>query len=378
MPRPPDSRAVHALERVKDDPEFEVALRAAYRGRHDVLDALWWAAHPFTTSPRGVADPATGLRDLQRAVFSRAAANSPLVEAVHPETGVTVRVRESEHRLRQEQELLSNDAKHLADALSAVGATAAPSEAVAHEPPQVRAPELLPPMVEASTAVRQPSREPDAQIVSAPDVQPAAPVRAGPRPKILIPALAGMGVLSIILLLPTLTELDSGADGNPSPSGTTPARITTEIVTLGTTGNVTDPLAILERPQVEADRPSADFPTSIPLDNFRALPDMVGHVRLYLARNDPESVCLFVVQQDNLGMGACTPESDFVDSGINLNGGRYAVDNFMTILTETYSLLPSGAFQYDATARVRERDAPPGEGSTNVGEPTEIDPEVVP
>lgn len=191
---------------------------------------------------------------------------------------------------------------------------------------------------------------------------------AARRPKILLPALAGMGILTIILLLPTLSDLDLDAGGKPSPAGTTPPRISTEIVTLGATGNVTDPLAVLARPQHETDRPPEGFPTSIPLDNFRSLPDLVGHVQLYLARGDePDSVCLIVVQPLTQGMTGCMPESDFIKDGLHLNGGRYEVDSFTTILTESYSLLPGGDLQYDATARVRERPAPPASGSPENG-----------
>jgi hypothetical protein len=62
-------------------------------------------------------------------------------------------------------------------------------------------------------------------------------------------------------------------------------------------------------------------------------------------------------------MTGCTPGYNFVEGGLQLTGGRYEVDSFMTILTESYSLLPGGDFQYDATARVRERTAPPAGGS---------------
>jgi hypothetical protein len=316
-------------------------------------------------------------------VFSRAAA----------EAGATARVRESEHRLRQEQELLANDARHLADAVSAVGAAAlsaddtAPSADMADATRQVQAPEFRPALIEASTLVRarQPSLEREEPVLNAPDDMSAAPETttahevaaqqtAARRPKILLPALAGMGLLTIILLLPTLSDLDMDADGKPSPAGTTPPRISTEIVTLGATGNVTDPLAVLERPQNEADRPPEGFPTSIPLGNFRGLPDLVGHVRLYLARNEPASVCLVVVQPRNQGMTGCMPESNFTEDGLQLSGGRYEVDSFMTILTESYSLLPSGDFEYHATARVRERMAPPAGGSPEDVGPDGVDP----
>ncbi|MHA6667729.1 serine/threonine-protein kinase [Homoserinimonas sp. A447] len=356
MTRPPDTEAARALERAESDPEFEAALQAAYIGRHDLLDALWWAAHPLTSSPRGVADPATGLPELQRAVFSRAATDSPLIEVVDPETGENARLRESEHRLRQEQRLLSEDAQHLRDALRTVGMAAAPVAIATREPPSAAVPAR-------TTAVRTTIDHSVGERVDL--VPPEAPTPAGtvPRQRILLPALAGMGILSIILLLPTLSELNAGADGEASPAQTSAPRIKTEIVTLGTTGNITDPLAILERPQGEADRPPATFPTSMPLENFRALPDLVAQVKLYLTRSeDPESVCLVVVQPDDLGMTGCMPESNFIEDGIQVSGGRYEVDAFMTILTESYSLLSTGEFHYEATARVREGGAPPTVG----------------
>lgn len=46
------------LDAAREDPAMATALREAYRGRHCVLDALWWRAHPSTPCPSGAADPA--------------------------------------------------------------------------------------------------------------------------------------------------------------------------------------------------------------------------------------------------------------------------------------------------------------------------------
>src|SRR5690554_2918616 len=104
--------ADRALERAHDDTAYEAALRDAYRGRHDVLDALWWAAHPLTHSPRGVPDPATGLRDLKRAAYARA---SNPAEA-----------SESQRKLHEAQSQLAEDSRLLADAIAAAGQDSAP------------------------------------------------------------------------------------------------------------------------------------------------------------------------------------------------------------------------------------------------------------
>jgi len=47
----------------ESDPGLLIALRAAYRGRHDVQDALWWRAHPLSESPGGHSDPLADLDD---------------------------------------------------------------------------------------------------------------------------------------------------------------------------------------------------------------------------------------------------------------------------------------------------------------------------
>ena len=78
-------------------------LHAAYRGRHEVLDALWWRAHPLTETPGGRPDPAADLPRLQAAVYSRTRAASP--------------DGESEQQLRDLTNLLRQDAVDLDEVL---------------------------------------------------------------------------------------------------------------------------------------------------------------------------------------------------------------------------------------------------------------------
>ncbi len=78
-------------------------LRTAYRGRHDVLDALWWRCHPLTESPAGRPDPAAELAPLQAAVYSRTRPDSP--------------AGDGEQRLRALTDRLRGDAAALDDVL---------------------------------------------------------------------------------------------------------------------------------------------------------------------------------------------------------------------------------------------------------------------
>ncbi|TFC21550.1 hypothetical protein E3O19_00100 [Cryobacterium algoritolerans] len=95
------------------DPGLLIALRAAYRGRHDVLDALWWRAHPLSLTPGGRPDPLVGLGAEQAAVYSRTRVDGPRSEVADPDTGEPVSATSSEHRLRELTRLLAQDAAAL-------------------------------------------------------------------------------------------------------------------------------------------------------------------------------------------------------------------------------------------------------------------------
>jgi hypothetical protein len=50
-------------------PRFLRALRAAYDGPDDVLDALWWLEHPLQPGPSGTRSPAAIAAEAQRALY---------------------------------------------------------------------------------------------------------------------------------------------------------------------------------------------------------------------------------------------------------------------------------------------------------------------
>ena len=95
---------------------LRVRLRASYRGRHDVLDALWWRAHPSTRSPGGEPDPSTALPELMAEVYSRRGMSEPLIEFLDPVSDRMVRATASGQALRA----LTIDLTHDAAALDAV------------------------------------------------------------------------------------------------------------------------------------------------------------------------------------------------------------------------------------------------------------------
>lgn len=110
------SRAKEAeelLSAAQADARLRDELRAAYRGRHDVLDALWWAAHPLTISPWRHADPAAELASLQAAVFSRDIETEPQIEVTYVDTGYRVQMTKPEHLLRVLTAELAEDAAAL-------------------------------------------------------------------------------------------------------------------------------------------------------------------------------------------------------------------------------------------------------------------------
>ncbi|MFD3443687.1 hypothetical protein ACFDTO_03680 [Microbacteriaceae bacterium 4G12] len=111
--------AADLLARIERDPEAGARAARAYRGRHDLRDALWWAAHPGTTSPSGAPDPALELRRLRSAAFSREGQESEWVEAPLP-SGGTGRVRRAEALALACEARLERDRADLRAALAAV------------------------------------------------------------------------------------------------------------------------------------------------------------------------------------------------------------------------------------------------------------------
>lgn len=328
------SRPDTPLERAGNDPEFEAQLRAEYHGRHDILDALWWAAHPLTTSPSGVTDPASELRELQRAAFSRSTAGTP-AERQDAERHT------AERRLREVERMLAEDSRQLSNAVTAIESTASAPVSVSVSVSAIEG--------AAAEEVLTTEEEPH------------------PRRKYLVPLASIAVVLAAILAFPAISGINSAVDSGPTPTSTpTVERAQTEIIRFSAEGNVGDPLTILARPTAESDQPGIGSDSAYAPGSFRALPNLVSFLELYLAHGaDGEGICLVVVHGDGTGMGGCVPETGFREHGIELTGtGQHALGVDFTILTESITLLENGDFSYAATARTRLRD-----GQTEVDVP---------
>ncbi len=62
--------AEEVYARALHDAAFLARVRAAYTGRHNVLDALWWLSRPLDAGPSGAPAPQVLVRELQRRVYS--------------------------------------------------------------------------------------------------------------------------------------------------------------------------------------------------------------------------------------------------------------------------------------------------------------------
>jgi hypothetical protein len=67
----PAGGARSAYERALAEPRFLRAVRAAYVGPDDLLDALWWLDHPLERGPSGARPPATAAAEARRALYGR-------------------------------------------------------------------------------------------------------------------------------------------------------------------------------------------------------------------------------------------------------------------------------------------------------------------
>ncbi|HYI34742.1 MAG TPA: hypothetical protein VEX88_14875 [Glaciibacter sp.] len=182
-----DTRAAEAEKLWTDsqsDAKLLADLRAAYRGRFDVLDALWWRAHPGVPTPQGVPDPAAELVTLSASVYSVPTTAEPLVEFIDPVSNQPVRSTEDGRRLRLLTLHLAEDAAALDAAIhnSSQPPTLPPASALSMTPGGrqrdragrkaaavcLAALALL--GVGAATTILEPMFGPDADVAAAPEV----------------------------------------------------------------------------------------------------------------------------------------------------------------------------------------------------------------
>lgn len=97
-----------AYDRALAEPRFLRAVRNAYAGPADLLDALWWLDHPLEPGPSGARPPAAAAAEARRALYGR----TPPANALE--------------RYRAAADLEAETRSAVAAALSAIGADRPP------------------------------------------------------------------------------------------------------------------------------------------------------------------------------------------------------------------------------------------------------------
>ena len=255
-----------AYQRALDDQEFRSAVEDHYRGSRDVLDALWWRAHPDQASPQGAPAPSGRVRALQRRVFA-ADADAAGDDAVH-------------RALRELQAEIAGERAAIDDAVRA----AEQDGALAHDGALVE----------------------DADGPPAAAEKPAGASRNRGRlaAGLIVAAVLG-GVVGAQIVGVTTHGTQPAAEATAQPKA----------------------LEIFDRPQTVADvpMPGIALPASFQPLTLRSLGsiswdsvDPPVESLFYVGRADPDRVCLLLLIDDAHHLSACVGESEFAASGLTL------------------------------------------------------------
>lgn len=275
-------------ERALHDPDFLDAVRANHRGRWNVFDALWWAAHPDDAAPSGTPAPALRVRALQRRLFAADAdaAGDQVVAGL---------LRELEAEIVAERAFIL-EAVAAADAGRPAGGDLDPIE-------QDDEPML-------GTGPPGPDRT-------------AGFGARGRRAVVLLTAALAAATLLGVILGAGLTG--GNLDGQVAATPTATATATGE-------PNVTA-LEIFDRTREPEDDPGILLPGQFEADSVRLISNLASpgtgtSVAYYAARSSSNLICLIVVMQDSDYLSTCTLAQDFPATGLRLYWKQLGIGPF--------------------------------------------------
>lgn len=297
-------RAGRLREAAQADAALQEVLRGAYAGRHDVLDALWWRAHPLTDTPAGWPDPAAELPELQAAVYSRARS---------PESA-----SEDEQRLAALQLALGLDTADLDALLGQYPALEA--GALAKTGPFLPARVRKVPLSDPDTRTFRTLAEggADAAVGTAAGHGPeasAAPRRLrGLRAGALVLAGAAVGVLALLVL-----QASGLAGATDASGGATPTAGASE--TAGPAASAGNLLGVFDQPEFVPDDTTPALG-----GEYTSVHSLFGPVletglpySVFAARLRDDQYCLILRNADLTGTSACTTLDELAGSGLHLN-----------------------------------------------------------
>lgn len=307
-PNSEKARAEQVWAAAHTDAALLAALRLAYP-HGDVLDALWWRAHPLTPTPDGLPDPAAALSALQAAVYSRPAASAPPIDRDDVD-----RLRALERQLAAYDRALDVVLDSALDAARVGSALAEPDNG----------------FLTSVTAA-----------VTTPEAAAASPYRRGRRAALLAAAvLLGVGVTIGVQAVASPPGQISVA---PSPSPTV------------------DRENLLHVFSYPSEYPVIDLGPTYRSDSVRnhttSDPDAVGFGIYFAQRASDQLYCLVVQNADTTGSAACDTNDGIRKSGLQL---RVVVDVLAPMaytsevgLTDvTITLSPTGVLTTDFDPRV--------------------------
>jgi len=274
---PAQHDAERLLARATDDRTLRSRLRAEYRGRHDVLDALWWRVHPLSPAPSGMADPAISLEPLRRAAYARSTV-AP-VPFTDPASGSTVLISPAELALREATLALNADAADLDAVVRAIHDDPVPAE-----------------------------------------ITPAAPQTALP-----LRRRAALGIAAVVIVAIAAFALGRLGDRPPSPAAPNPSSSQFAAAQRGTAT-----LALLQSTQTPHDIPPFALGTDTISSTVHLIFDGYGPgVTVYGALGHRDTVCMVVIVAETQSSQTCAPTGRYISDGLRVRvttGGQIVND----------------------------------------------------
>ena len=309
--RTPRDEALHVLFLVEQDPARLTRLRELYTGRHDVLDALWWRLHPRQASPRGVPDPVLERDGFQRQAFSREGEAAPILEQRDLVTGADLRLTADEHRLRELDAQLAEDARALDAAVGHFGADFPAGEAVGAAGPGAAD-------TVASTSTGSGYgygylAPPAPTTASSPAAAPGATNSRRRRLRIAL-AIGLAALLAVNVVLATrLDQVSRRLDSLSQQSLADPRASGNEL-----DASSASALQVFTRAQTISDVYPVQVPIAYDLRDVRRLTPEVrsGAFGLYAVLANPGEVCLIAVLPDLSSSSSCSAVVDFAENGL--------------------------------------------------------------
>ena len=317
--------AVRIRAAAERDPLVLAALRQAYTGRHDVVDALDWRLTPLEPSARSTPDPSAELARIGRRTFSRDGIGPPVINDPDPVTGTPLYLTADELRLMNLERTLAADAVALDSAIEAV---------LARDRGGTVADRLSP--------VGAPAHQlTDAPALGATD-RPPDP-RLGHRWTRLIAWVTVSALVSVAGLLwwrlqDTQARLDAAAD---------PVTAWREV-----NATTIPALLVFNHSQAIDDVYPLQLPVAYDMRAVRQLlPYENGDAyRLFGALADPDQVCAVAVLADLSSTSSCVSDLDFARHGIlittHASRERRSAGGPATFVSHQVRWLPDGTFEF--------------------------------